>query len=181
MNASENSFVVLFPSLHINDENFINLMRKKYDPLFNQIPCHITLVFPQTLVNVKRLKRITSEVFANTAPCHVTLDNLNCYHGQFGSYLFLSPSKKASKIFISWHNKLYAYDNLTSTLHKNESYSPHLTLGKFANANEAEEALQKASRQFQPCEVNINEVAVGILANEKVSMLSKLNFNDQGT
>ncbi|MDZ8258657.1 2'-5' RNA ligase family protein [Nostoc sp. ChiQUE01b] len=116
---------------NINTEN-INQIRQKYDPQFDLIEPHITLVFPIIeSINKNHLIFHIDKILSNwkTFPIH-----LQGLQKSWDEYLFLMLESGKVEM-IKLHNELYT-DILAKYRKDNLLFVPHLTLGKFIKDTE---------------------------------------------
>jgi 2'-5' RNA ligase len=115
----------------------IHELRKKYDPLHNLIPPHITLVFPFiSNITTEELTMHMKCVLAGEKPFSIKLTGIT---GERDSYLFLNV-KEGNDGIIRLHDKLYS-GLLTEFLFRKVSYNPHLTVGRISDEVQFENAL----------------------------------------
>lgn len=106
----------------------INKIRKKYDPGFDKIKPHLTLVYPFNSTNSDSVREHIKKVLKNFKSFEISFKGFE--KSKQGNYLYLLVKKGRNKIF-----------NLYKTLHtgvlkgcKNSDmpeYIPHITLGVF--------------------------------------------------
>ncbi len=115
--------VVYFPKINVGE---INFFRKKYDPLWNIIPPHITVVFPFSNIPEKQIIQHLDTVTKNIEPFRIHLNGLM---KSFDDYLFLLVQEGKEEI-ERVHDTLH-FGILTSHLRKDIPFIPHITLGVF--------------------------------------------------
>lgn len=158
-NPPNASFVVVIPSIGPAGTELVNELRMKYDPLEGKIPPHITLIFPQDLFSAEWLARTVSKEFSEEAAIDCVFDTLSVVHEPEGSYLFLSPSDKRTLATITtWHKKLYAHENLISTLRESTPFKAHITVGRFRDAAEADKAYRDSKDRFAPITLTADNI-----------------------
>ena len=125
------------------DTERINLFRKKYDPQFDLIGPHLTLMFPvPESIGEKNLVHHLQSVLNSWHPFTIHLQGLQ---KSSDDYLFLMVQEGSADI-IGLHSKIYT-GVLADYRQENIPFVPHLTLGVFANnAAEYAEALEEAKR-----------------------------------
>ncbi len=116
-------------------------LRKRFDPLAETVPSHITLVFPfADALTAEGLRTHVEEAVRGLGPIPVRLAGIT---GSEGEYLFLSV-KGGNDALIDLHDRLY-----TGPLRRHRSlahtYLPHVTVGRFAGRAAFERALEVAS------------------------------------
>lgn len=123
----QNLAVVYFPRVSIEE---INVFRQKYDPGWNIINPHITLVFPISDISENQLFEHI-EIITKEIKCFpIVLSELI---KSFDNYLFLQVKEGNEKI-ADVHKKLYS-GMLTPHLQTDIPFIPHITLGYFNTAD----------------------------------------------
>ena len=115
--------VVYFPSIDLDE---INNFRQKYDPNWNIIRPHITLVSPISDISEKLLFQHIETIIKELKSFPI---NLNGLTKSFDNYLFLQV-KKGKEEITQLHDKLYS-GMFASYLQSDISFSPHITLSYF--------------------------------------------------
>jgi 2'-5' RNA ligase len=103
-------------------------MRRRYDPQFELVPSHLTLVFPHG-VEAATLIRHVEAVAATHQPIGVQLTG---FAGSDDAYLFARVIKGNDKL-IALHDDLYR-GVLASALDRTSIFVPHITVGRFGSA-----------------------------------------------
>ena len=132
--------VVHYPNI---DTHRINQFRKKYDPQFNLIEPHITLVFPFSCVSGESgLMHHVESVVKDARPFHIHLRGLQ---KSWDDCLFLLV-QEGSPDLEKLHTELYK--GLPAEYQpKNLPYVAHLTLGSFSGSGDIYvRALEEAER-----------------------------------
>ena len=140
--------LVCFPNIQITK---INEFRKKYDPHYDLVKPHITLIFPleQSKISQNSLSEHIKSITTTWKPFTMELRGL---HKSFDHWLFLLVGKGKQKL-IQLHDELYT-GILAPFLKKDLEYIPHITIGRFikksdelnqegTNNNEFDEARYK--------------------------------------
>lgn len=111
--------------LNINSDEIENF-RKRYDPSWNIIPLHITIVSP--IPNISEIKFIDhiESITTQVEPFPIHLTGLT---KSFDHYLFLQIKEGNEKI-IKLHEHLYT-GILNTYLETEIPFAPHITLGYF--------------------------------------------------
>lgn len=141
--------VVYFPSINLEE---INKFRQKYDPNWNIIKPHITLISPISDVPKDLFQHIeTIAKGVKSLPI-----NLNGLTKSFDNYLFLQV-KEGNHEVIELHNKLYS-GILAPYLKSDIPFSPHLTIGYFGTENNElnKELYEKAYAEAKEMNINID-------------------------
>lgn len=131
----------------------IDEFRKEYDPNWNIIKPHITLVSPILDISKDILIQYVREVIKDTRAFSVNLSGLT---KSFDDYLFLQV-KKGKKEIINIHNKLYS--GILNPYSSNDSiFFPHITLGYFRTVDDKFniKLYRKAYDEALKMNININ-------------------------
>jgi len=114
-----------FPTI---DTTKIEAFRKKYDPHYNLIKPHITLIFPidNTSISRKSLSEHIKSVVNNWESFNIELSGLKI---SWDHWLFLLV-KEGKKEIIELHDELYQ-GILSPHLRSDLEYIPHISIGRF--------------------------------------------------
>ncbi|MTI69814.1 MAG: 2'-5' RNA ligase family protein [Firmicutes bacterium] len=149
--------VIIFPKF--NNIEKIEDIRSKYDPLYNCIKPHITLVFPfESNIQTKELKKHIKEVLGGIDKFKLKLKGIT---GSLDNYLFLNI-KEGNDNLIKIHDKLYT-GILKKHLYKKITYFPHLTVGKFEDSNSFQKAFMEVKNMDYVFEAVIEKIYVEII------------------
>jgi 2'-5' RNA ligase len=116
--------VVYFPK---NDLKQIQDFRKKYDPQWEIIDPHITLVFPFSDLPEEAIINHVENIVGTIKPFEIQLKGLM---KSFDHCLFLLVQEGKEHI-MGLHDQLYK-DSFTSYLRADIPFVPHMTIGYFA-------------------------------------------------
>jgi 2'-5' RNA ligase len=110
------------------DTTKIEAFRRKYDPHYNLIKPHITLIFPidNTLISRLSLSEYVKSVINNWKSFNIELGG---FKKSWDHWLFLLV-QKGKKEIIELHDELYQ-GILLPHLKNNLEYIPHITIGRF--------------------------------------------------
>lgn len=110
----------------INKEE-INLLRRKYDPQFNLIEPHITIIFPVSdSINEAVLVTHIVDVLHD---CKAFPVHLNGLKRSWDNYLFLLLQEGNEEV-IGLHEAMYT--GILAPHHQSKiAFTPHVTLGRF--------------------------------------------------
>ena len=159
--------IVIFPAF----ENIamINQIREKYDPLAKLIRPHITIVFPfEDEMSNEKLLDILNERLAGVKPFKIELQGFSKCEDEFGNYLFLNVIKGSDEI-IKIHNLLY--DNEFHKFDAGLAYLPHMTVGKFKNNFELEQAYEEIKDIDYLFASNVNKIYVEMIGDNEESKI----------
>lgn len=155
--------------IHISP-NFSNLtkiqnLREQYDPLYKLIPPHITLVFPfESNIKSKDLYRHIELAVGKIRPFSIHLQGIT---GTQDFYLFLNV-KKGNDSIIELHDQLYT-GILSGYRNREYSYLPHLTVGKLANRNDFQRALDQTLHFTESFETTVDKITVETIDDHSIS------------
>ena len=146
--------IILFPNFKNIDT--IEKIREKYDPLYNCIRPHITIVFPfESDISTKELKNHIEDSLKGIGSFKLKLKGIT---GTSDNYLFLNV-KKGNDEIIEMHDKLYS-GILEKYLYNRISYIPHITVGKLNDNELFENALNDLENLSDEFETIIDEIYV---------------------
>jgi len=130
--------IILFPKFE--NQQIIESIREKYDPLAGFIAPHLTLVFPfDSDLSSEELRLHVEHALAGVKPFRV---RLNGFSGDFrDGYLFLNV-KTGNDEIIELHDRLYT-GILQQFLFRRLQYCPHLTVGKVEQPDNFEQAMEE--------------------------------------
>lgn len=157
--------ILIFPKFKNIEE--IEKLRKKYDPLVNCIGPHITLVFPfVSEISTSELEKHLKSKLRRIGPFKIRLQEIT---GTVDRFLFLNV-KEGNDRLIELHDKLYA--NILEEYKDNTyTYVPHVTIGKFNNENEFEQALRETKDFDFIFTSTINEITVELIDEQDNSLI----------
>ena len=147
--------IILFPKFE--NQQVIESIRGKYDPLAGFIAPHLTLVFPfDSDLTTEELRLHVEHALAGVKPFRV---RLNGFSGDYrDGYLFLNV-KTGNDEIIELHDRLYA-GILQQFLFRRLQYCPHLTVGKVEQLDNFEQALEELASIDEQFEGVIDQVCV---------------------
>jgi 2'-5' RNA ligase len=152
--------ITIFPEFQ--DDNSIQELRRKYDPLHNLIQPHITLVFPFiSKITREQLKEHMEEKLFGVKPFAIRLEEIT---GEKDEYLFLNV-KEGNDILIRIHDCLYS-GILKEFLNRRISYTPHLTVGRLVNNQEFDDALEHTEKFNEEFSAVINKITIEIIEED---------------
>jgi 2'-5' RNA ligase len=155
--------ITIFPEFQNN--HHIQNLREKYDPLFELIPPHITLVFPFTSdITTAQLQEHMKTVLAEEQPFFIRLQGVT---GDGGEYLFLNV-KEGNDALTRIHDLLYS-GLLKEFLYRGVSYNPHLTVGKLGDTPGFTQALKETEHFSEEFTTVVDKVIVEIIDEDERS------------
>jgi 2'-5' RNA ligase len=144
--------IVLFPKLA--QIGLIEQFRQVYDPLAPLIPAHVTLVFPfECAISTEDLLLHMSNVAGQFHSFPLLLQGIT---GHMNEYLFLNV-KSGNDQLIALHDQLYTAA-LAPYLTAQETYFPHLTVGRLSSTTTFVEALRQAQSITPSFETEVQEI-----------------------
>jgi len=120
--------ILIFPEIYNLAE--IQNIRKKYDPLAQNIRPHLSLVFPFELnISDEELTAHVKKALTGSRDFPTTFDRL----GSDNSGYFWLEADYGKDNFTKLHDKLYADELFQPFLRADIPYVPHITLGHVAS------------------------------------------------
>lgn len=152
--------IVIFPAFA--RIALIEQLRQAYDPLAAVIRPHLTLVFPfESPLSPEHLALHMSRVAQTLHPFTLHLRGITGYATE---YLFLNV-KSGNDQLIALHDQLYT-GVLAPYLTVEETYLPHLTVGRLSNETAFAEALRQAQSVTASFETEVHELIAYRLEGE---------------
>jgi 2'-5' RNA ligase len=119
-----NRAIHIFPEF--DNSEILDSYRKKYDPLYDLINIHITLVFPfKSKLTSKDIKEHIRSSLSGVESFNVIC---NGFSKSSDGYIFLNVIDGFDRL-VSINDKLYS-GILSNFRNKDIDYSPHITIGK---------------------------------------------------
>ncbi|MGL5753883.1 MAG: 2'-5' RNA ligase family protein [Paraclostridium sp.] len=156
----KNRCIMVFPKF--NNIEIINKIKKQYDPLFEKVQPHITLVFPfESCISSQELQKHIIYELSNTNPFELTLQNIIKVSNDTGHYLFLDVVDGEEKLKVI-HKNLY---NGILEIYKPSwldyiDFKPHITLGCFKSNEELESAYESIKNIKNKFNTIVNKISV---------------------
>jgi len=161
-------YVVAWPLLAEADETALTRLRAQYHPEeAGLIGPHFTLVFGVSLERADTLRATLETTAAARRPFWFLLERLRheaATPGSRAAYLFAEPVDGAAELTD-------LYESLNSepaTRH----FDPHITLGLFPSAIEAERIARIVERQHLPMRGRVEELALLRRSGDRLDMLA---------
>lgn len=163
----------IFPTFHT--PNKIQEIRKRYDPLSNKIPPHITLVFPfDSCIPQKELIQHVESVANLFSPFSLTMNGMT---GSDEEYLFLNV-KQGNDPLIHLHDELYK-GILSSFRNVHITYIPHMTLGRLADREKWTAVVEDYKDWAENFQTIVKEIVVEeIGADEVAHIIGRVRLNE---
>jgi 2'-5' RNA ligase len=135
-------------------------MRRRWDPQYEHVPSHLTLVFPHR-VEAATLLRHVEAIAATHQPIGVRLAG---FAGSDDAYLFARVTE-GNDTLITLHDDLYR-GVLASALDRTSIFVPHVTVGRFASPAGLRAALDAAD-QHLTWQFDVRELTIYRLHGEQ--------------
>lgn len=166
--------IMIFPEF--NNIDVIDRIREKYDPLEELVRPHITIVFPFELdITNNDLSIIIENRFSKIESFEIEMQGFSKCEDGFGNYLFLNVIKGADSI-TQLHDLLYS--NEFSAFDLGIPYIPHMTVGKFDDANQLKYAYNSVKENNTLFKSRIAKISVEMIGDNEESIIvieKKLN------
>ncbi|WP_202709218.1 2'-5' RNA ligase family protein [Sporosalibacterium faouarense] len=160
--------ILIFPEFENIDK--IESIRKKYDPVVENIGPHITLIFPfESDITTKNLKKHVIKSLEGSSPFSIELKNIT---GVEKNFLFLNVIRGKEEI-INLHRKLYKgilkryYPDFLTKV----EFMPHLTVGKIDDEEKFSKALAETKKFDYTFETVVRKISVEIIAENNDSII----------
>ncbi|WLD91551.1 2'-5' RNA ligase family protein [Alkalihalobacillus sp. AL-G] len=154
----------------------VEAFRKKFDYLYSVIPPHITLVFPfESKLTTEECIEHLSQTLKKVQPFSITLNDFHIADDHCLFYLVDEGKEQICAI----HNRLYT-KKLVQYQSENQTYIPHVTIGRFISQIEASEALELAKQTIIAKQFWIKKIVLEIIGPNDDSIVEhifKLNDN----
>lgn len=159
--------IMIFPEF--DNIDVIKRIRKQYDPLYELVNPHITLVFPfEDEITKTELKIKLGECLKNVKPFKLVLQGVTKQEDMYGNYLFLTVIEGKDEL-IEIHNKLYL--GIWGKKVNNLNYIPHMTVGKFDTIDELNRAFAKTEHMNDVFKTNVQKVSVEMIGENEESII----------
>ena len=160
--------IMIFPKFD-NIEHIENI-RSQYDPLFNHVAPHITLVFPfKSKLTTRAIEDHIKSIMENISPFTIGLQGISQEaHG----FMFLNVVVKGKDRLIELHNKLYQgllkefYPDFLS----GNKYKPHLTIGRIINKADLAGVVEQYKTFEELFEEEVQNISVEIIDRMKIQI-----------
>ncbi len=115
--------VMIFLPPHLDE--LIYPLRQKFDPLYNKVPGHITIVFPfETTVSLNDLSVIIKQELKDSRPISIELESIGDFYPVSSTiYWKINTCEPIQKLYYSLHSKL----ELPIPF---KQFVPHVTVGR---------------------------------------------------
>ncbi len=131
-------------------------LRRRFDPLAQLVPAHITLVFPYVdTLSATELQRHIREAVEQRPAFDVRIEGTTEAEGEY----LLLPVAGGREALIDLHHRLYR-GPLAFHLLRGQVYQPHITIGRVRDEAARASALALARAQVHPFDARLREMAV---------------------
>lgn len=152
--------IMIFPQL--SNQEVIDGIRKKYDPLYHLIRPHITLVYPfKSNMPDMILSQKLEECLKETVSFSLVLQGISKHIDTYGNYIFLNIKTGSQKI-MEIHNSLYLHI-FGERCH--QPFIPHMTIGNLDSADKMERAYDSVKDMDIRFATIIEKVSVEMIGN----------------
>ncbi|MCL2566137.1 MAG: 2'-5' RNA ligase family protein [Defluviitaleaceae bacterium] len=157
--------VMIFPKFE--NMKLIDELRQKYDPLVDKVQPHITLVFPfeSNLVD-SEIYKILDNRLNKIKPFEICVYGLSVTD----CWLFLNITK-GTDILYKIHDILYENEFVKYKPLWLNTYTPHMTVGKFNSIEETKRAYEYEKSFEHTFSSMIDKVSVEIIGEEDESII----------
>ncbi|WP_373899447.1 2'-5' RNA ligase family protein [Haloimpatiens sp. FM7315] len=170
-NSNIKRCIMIFPEFENVD--LINNIRKKYDPLFEKVQGHITLVFPFVSdIREEKLKDYLKNTLKEINSFKLVLQGVTKVEEEIGNFLFLNL-KVGAKDVIKLHEKLYSeiLKEYRPEWLNRVQYVPHMTIGSFSNKEDLEKAYKDVVKLRNEFKIIVDKVSVEIIDKDENSII----------
>jgi len=156
--------VVAFPAMSEADSQWIQAIRARYDPQYDEIAPHVTLLFPTEAFELDELAAHVEDVARDVEAFDLKIRCALPYQGPLSSrfYLFLVPDEGFSNL-VRLHDQLCqcAYPDRTRI---DVPFIPHVTVGVFDDGTECKRTADRLN--LQRFEISSRVSALSIVPGE---------------
>lgn len=158
--------IVVFPTFEGLEK--VNSIRERFDPNYNQIKTHITLVYPFT--SEVRDEEI-HEILKDFSPFAVKLDAIRA--SSKDNYIFLDITDGKKEI-MKLHRELY--NKLKLAWKEEFMYRPHISIANPKTKQEQKIALQNIQEQHLDFTCTIDSIYLLTVADDLLALKSMKKF-----
>ncbi|GCD11057.1 2'-5' RNA ligase family protein [Clostridium tagluense] len=162
--------IMIFP--HFENQQRIDDIRKKYDPLSECVRPHITLVFPfESEIDTNKLKEHIETMLLDVKAFHINLNGITA-STLAGNYLFLNVKEGNAQI-VEIHKRLYTgiLKEFYPQWLKEIDFLPHMTLGSISDLNAFKMAVEETKNIDDVFETIVNTISVEIIDENEDSII----------
>ncbi|MBU3142698.1 2'-5' RNA ligase family protein [Clostridium sp. CF012] len=162
--------IMIFP--HFENQQIIDDIRKKYDPLAKCVGPHITLVFPfESEIDKNNLKEHIEIMLLDIKAFHISLSGITP-STLAGNYLFLNVKEGNTQI-VEIHKRLYKgiLKEFYPQWPKEIDFLPHMTVGNISDLNAFEMAVEETKNIDDVFETTVDTISVEIIDEDEDSII----------
>jgi 2'-5' RNA ligase len=169
---------ISYPGLEDDDRNWIQAVRRRYDPHFELVAPHFSLVFEVDAIDqtvfIEHIRSRTRKL----SPIEFCLRSAMANYGASEKryYLFLVPSEGNSAI-RDWHDRLYT-GILTKHLRTDIPYIPHITIGIFDTAEKCREICKKINGVKFEMRGRLDSLDIVSIDGDKLETVEKIELSN---
>ena len=164
-------YVVAWPLLAEADDTALRRLRAQYHRReADLIGPHFTLVFGAAAIEEARLQSALDEL-AGRRPFWFVLDRLERYD--------MTPPSRAAYLYAvpaDGGRELTELHDVLNPVAGSEPFEPHITLGQFGHAAEAEQVARIVERQHLPMHGRVEALALLRRADDKLEILASVRL-----
>ena len=161
-------YVVAWPLLGEADDTALRRLRARYHPReADLLGPHFTLVFGAPRSEEARL-RTALDGLADRKPFWFVLERLVRHDMARAAYLYAVPADGAAELIDLYETLNPAPDS--------EAFEPHITLGLFDHAAEAEHLARMVERQHLPMHGRVEELALLQRRDDRLETLASVTL-----
>lgn len=148
----------------------INAIRKKYDPLADFVPPHITLVFPfDSELTDEELHDHLKRCLKGVHPFRIELEDFSKHPDEYGNFLFLNVIQGTEEI-KRIHKMLY--EDKLKLFDSDCDYIPHITVGKLPSTELLDEAFNDVSQCSSKFSTIVKKISVERIGTKDESIIA---------
>ena len=148
--------VMIFPQF--SNLDVLQRIREAYDPLAELVRPHITLVFSfLSPMSNEELLRLLEQELHMVRPFRIVLHGISRHSDASGHYLYLNVEHGADKL-----QRLHSifYENVFREFDEGVEFVPHITLGKFRDAQAMEDAYDRLKELDETFQTTVYRISV---------------------
>ena len=171
VNKMNRRTIMIFPQF--DNINSIEAIREKYDPLFNHVNPHITLVFTfESNIETEELKTHIESVLKNIKPFKLTMKKVIKIDNTLGKYLFLLPAEGTEHI-KKISSKLYTgiLEQYKPQWLNDNTYMPHMTIGCFESREDLNKAYEEAGTINHSFSTIVSKISAELIDENEDSLV----------
>jgi 2'-5' RNA ligase len=161
--------ILIFPAFSKRTKQIVTKIRHHYDPLWDKVAPHVTLVFPfDSTIETKKIRSVLSDVLHGMNPFRVLLSGFECFDS---GHIFLNIAD-SNGILLSLIQKFYDHPFLSP--YKPPFFDvlkPHITVAYFQDLSMMNKVYEKIKDRKISEEIEIDYVDVEIIGENDESII----------